>query len=91
MIEIWRVEFKCSHREKKVNMWGDGCVKDLIIRILSQQICVKNHSTVHFKYVTILFVNYTSKTQKIQLTSHKMWKDCSDTRQQMMFALIISI
>ena len=28
--------------------------------ILSQCICISNHHVVHFKHLTILFVNYTS-------------------------------
>ena len=37
-----------------------GCVNELDGEILSQCIWISNHHTVHFKYLTILFVNYTS-------------------------------
>lgn len=31
----------------------------LIVGILSQYICTSNHHIVHFKYIIILFANYT--------------------------------
>ena len=30
------------------------------MEIISQCICISNHPSVHFKYLTILYVNYTS-------------------------------
>lgn len=47
-----------KHTEK-VNKWGVGCVNS-VEKILSQCMHVPNHHNVYFKYLKILFVNYTS-------------------------------
>lgn len=36
---------------------------NLMVGILSQCMCMLNHHVVHFKYLTILFVNYTTSVR----------------------------
>lgn len=33
---------------------------DLIVGILSQWVCTSNHHITHFKYTTVVFIDYTS-------------------------------
>ena len=66
---IKRIELKGSHQKEKVNMWGDACVDELDGGVPSQ--CVRiSGRLVPFKYLTVLFVNYTS----IKLKNNKRFK-----------------
>ena len=66
------VELKCSHqkrkrqtereRERDVRGWE---WTNWMGRILSQCICLLNHHIAALKYLTILFLNYTSSWKKI--------------------------
>ena len=38
-----------------------------LIRILSKCACTSNHHVTHFKYLTILFISYTSKAEKMSI------------------------
>lgn len=44
-------------------MWDDGVLINLMGGILSKSICLSNH-IVHFKHLTILYVNHTSTKLK---------------------------
>ena len=46
------------------------------VGILSQFICISNHYIVHFKYITILFVHYTS----IKLKENKRGRENSRSK-----------
>ena len=35
-----------------------------VVGIISQYTCISNHLIVYFKYITLLFVNYTSRKLK---------------------------
>ena len=46
-----------------------------MVGIVSQCICTSNHHNVHFKYLTILFVSYTSISWKKKGTRTNLSED----------------
>lgn len=57
-----------THTCTQKNMWGDGHVNYLDEGNHSKCAYISNHYNVHFKYLKILYVNYTSKLKFKQKT-----------------------
>lgn len=66
-----RIELKFCHQKTPLkNVLDDGCDNRQRGGVLSQCVCVCNHN-VHFKYIRILFLNYTL----LNLTKTQVFKE----------------
>ena len=55
-----RVDLKCLlHIHTKITIWGMDMLINLIVIIISQCIHISKHHIVRYKYIYLLFVNFT--------------------------------
>ena len=69
-----RVELKCSTKSREGGM-GGGMSRLARWGIFSQCICVSKNHIAYFKYLTILFVNYTSRKLKNKKRERILFKE----------------